>query len=190
MSAIYCGYSSSNKPNNGGVCGTVSAAAAEDTRQRNFTIGQLQDQIAQLDAAIGNLAGYESIGLSQINNGYIKGTSRLNQQRSKALTRYNTQCEDTSGDFDDASGDIDSMVRSNYMAISNFHQKTAPMGGNFSENPNLARSTGFEPAISSVTGRRDNPFTTSARWLLSSKHDSSLNRQTQEVRGVLFLTLG
>jgi hypothetical protein len=26
----------------------------------------------------------------------------------------------------------------------------------------LARSTGFEPAISSVTGRRDNPFTTSA----------------------------
>jgi hypothetical protein len=31
----------------------------------------------------------------------------------------------------------------------------------------LARSTGFEPAISSVTGRRDNHFTTSARrhWL-------------------------
>ena len=27
----------------------------------------------------------------------------------------------------------------------------------------MARSTGFEPAISSVTGRRDNPFTTSAR---------------------------
>ena len=26
----------------------------------------------------------------------------------------------------------------------------------------MARSTGFEPAISSVTGRRDNPFTTSA----------------------------
>lgn len=25
----------------------------------------------------------------------------------------------------------------------------------------LAGSTGFEPAISSVTGRRDNPFTTS-----------------------------
>ena len=189
MSAIYCGYSSSNKPNNGGG-GTVSAAAAEDTRQRNFTIGRLQDQITQLDAAIGNLAGYESSGLNQINDGYSKGTSRLNQQRSNALTRYNTQREDTRGDFDDASGDIDLMARSNYMAISNFHQKTTPRGGNFSENPNLARSTGFEPAISSVTGRRDNPFTTSARWLLSSKHDSSLNRQTQEVRGVLFLTLG
>ena len=42
-------------------------------------------------------------------------------------------------------------------------EKTAPMGGNFSENPNLARSTGFEPAISSVTGRRDNHFTTSPK---------------------------
>ena len=81
--------SSSNKPNNGGG-GTVSAAAAEDTRQRNFTIGQLQDQIAQLDAAIGSLAGYESSGLNQINDGYSKGMSRLNQQRSNALTRYNT----------------------------------------------------------------------------------------------------
>ena len=37
------------------------------------------------------------------------------------------------------------------------HRKTARMGGNFSENPNLARPTGFEPAISSVTGRRDRP---------------------------------
>ena len=36
-------------------------------------------------------------------------------------------------------------------------EKTAPMGGNSSENPNLARPTGFEPAISSVTGRRDRP---------------------------------
>ena len=36
-------------------------------------------------------------------------------------------------------------------------EKTAQMGGNFSENPNLARPTGFEPAISSVTGRRDRP---------------------------------
>ena len=32
----------------------------------------------------------------------------------------------------------------------------------FLKNNALARSTGFEPAISSVTGRRDNPFTTSA----------------------------
>ena len=37
-------------------------------------------------------------------------------------------------------------------------EKTAPMGGNSSENPNLAGSTGFEPAISSVTGRHVRPL--------------------------------
>jgi site-specific DNA recombinase len=36
-------------------------------------------------------------------------------------------------------------------------EKTAPMGGISGKNPNLARPTGFEPAISSVTGRRDGP---------------------------------
>ena len=46
-------------------------------------------------------------------------------------------------------------------------EKTAPMGGNFSENPNLARPTGFEPAISSVTGRRDRPTSLRAHVLNS-----------------------
>ncbi len=45
-------------------------------------------------------------------------------------------------------------------------EKTAPMGGNSSENPNLARPTGFEPAISSVTGRRDRPTSLRAQNLL------------------------
>ena len=44
-------------------------------------------------------------------------------------------------------------------------EKTAQMGGNFSENPNLARPTGFEPAISSVTGRRDRPASLRAQTL-------------------------
>lgn len=42
-------------------------------------------------------------------------------------------------------------------------------GSHYRNNPiavdgiiSMARSTGFEPAISSVTGRRDNHFTTSA----------------------------
>lgn len=34
---------------------------------------------------------------------------------------------------------------------------------------NVAGSTGFEPAISSVTGRRDNHFTTSPRFTTSTK---------------------
>lgn len=46
----------------------------------------------------------------------------------------------------------------------------------------MARSTGFEPAISSVTGRRDNPFTTSA----NSDNDS---RQILRVQGVAYGTI-
>ena len=46
-------------------------------------------------------------------------------------------------------------------------EKTAPMGGNSSENPNLARPTGFEPAISSVTGRRDRPASLRAHAVFS-----------------------
>jgi hypothetical protein len=36
-------------------------------------------------------------------------------------------------------------------------EKTAQMGGISGKNPNLAGPTGFEPAISSVTGRRTRP---------------------------------
>ena len=38
----------------------------------------------------------------------------------------------------------------------------------------MARSTGFEPAISSVTGRRDNPFTTSAYGSFDLGYDTKL----------------
>ena len=48
----------------------------------------------------------------------------------------------------------------------------------------MARSTGFEPAISSVTGRRDNPFTTSA-WCFSFQYDSSFAPGRQQ--GVPFI---
>ena len=47
----------------------------------------------------------------------------------------------------------------------------------------VARSTGFEPAISSVTGRRDNPFTTSANL-----HNHS--RETMLVQEVMCYNSG
>ena len=53
-----------------------------------------------------------------------------------------------------------SPLKLHWQALRAAREKTARMGGNFSENPNLARPTGFEPAISSVTGRHVNHYTT------------------------------
>ena len=51
----------------------------------------------------------------------------------------------------------------------------------------MARSTGFEPAISSVTGRRDNPFTTSAWAFSASNMIAVFTSEVQQGRRLIFL---
>jgi hypothetical protein len=92
----------------------MGSVAATDQRDRDMTIGNIDQQIAALNNQYGGLDTQSRTGLQYIEDAYNKGTSRLNQQQSSALSRYATQRGDTRRDFANTDEDIDSNARNSF----------------------------------------------------------------------------
>lgn len=110
ISATYPGDS-------GGAAAAARAQAAEDARNRDFTIGQIDQQIGGLQGQLGNLDTQWGSGRNTIEDAYNKGLDRLNGQYSSAMSKYATQRGDTKDSFVRTGQDIKSNARNNYQSL-------------------------------------------------------------------------
>ena len=92
----------------------MGSVASADQRERDMTIGNIDQQIAALNSQYGNLDGQNRTGMQYIEDAYNKGASRLNEQQSSALSKYATQRGDTRRDFASTSEDINTNARNNF----------------------------------------------------------------------------
>ena len=91
--------------------------AAEDSRNRDFTLGQLDQQIGGLRGQLGNLDAQHRSGVNTIEDLFNKGISRLNGQYSGAMSKYATQRNDTKDGFVRNGEDNKSNARNNFQAL-------------------------------------------------------------------------
>lgn len=93
------------------------AQAAEDARNRDFTIGQIDQQIGGLQGQLRNLDTQWGAGRNTIEDAFNKGMDRLNGQYSGAMSKYATQRVDTKDGFMREGEDNKSNARNNYQAL-------------------------------------------------------------------------
>ena len=103
----------------GGGGGGQSAADAAAEKEKAWTLGLADQQIAAIDDALRNLSGTERAGLNQINDAYNKGMSRLNRQQSDALSKYRTKRTDTKEDFAKNLEFVDNNSSNKYLSLMN-----------------------------------------------------------------------
>jgi len=90
---------------------------AEEERQKQFTIGQINNQIAEYEARFGNIDKALSSGYNTLEDSYNKGLSRLNEQYGGAMSKFATQRGDTKDSFVRGSEDNQGNARNNYQAL-------------------------------------------------------------------------
>lgn len=112
--------SGGNTPQNGVTYDGASAtgsAAASDARERANTVGMLDSEIEAIMRSLGNLDNTWNAGKTQIQDGFNKNLSRLNEQQSNALTKYATQRSDTKQNFNRSTEDVDNQAYNNFSAL-------------------------------------------------------------------------
>ena len=101
----------------GGDGGAAARAAAEDRRNRDFTIGNIDNQIAAYERQFGDLDAQERAGLNALQDAYNRGMGRLNEQHGAALSKYKTQRGDNKRSFMNSADDNRASARTNYQAM-------------------------------------------------------------------------
>lgn len=96
-----------------------SAQAAQAARDKQYTIGSIDNEINRINQALGNLDATRGAGLTQLDDEYNKGASRINQQLSSALSKYATKTADTKRDFARSTEDIGINANNKYQALMN-----------------------------------------------------------------------
>lgn len=65
-----------------------------NTRERDYTIGQIDEALGEYDHQLGMLDEQGRVGRRDIEDGYNRDRSRLNTQHSRAMSRFATQEDD------------------------------------------------------------------------------------------------
>lgn len=93
------------------------AQAVQDQRDRDFTIGMIDEQLGRYNNQLGSLDAAYGSGKTSIEDLYNKNATRLNQQMGRGLGALETQRADTKSDFNRMDTDVNRVARNNYLAL-------------------------------------------------------------------------
>lgn len=172
----------SNQPQ--GNTGTVYRGGGgnyQSNRDRDITLGMIDQQIGAIDNSLNNLGATRNAAQNQINDAYNKGMDRLNQQQSRALSRYATKRSDTTRDFQHSTEDIDINSANKYRALQNLLGRAG--AGRSSASANVVPYAVAQDASKS-RGKVADTYSTNMRDLKTAEDETkeSYNNNVQDLQ--------
>lgn len=153
----------------------------QSNRDRDITLGMIDQQIGAIDNSLNNLGATRNAAQNQINDAYNKGMDRLNQQQSRALSRYATKRSDTTRDFQHSTEDIDINSANKYRALQNLLGRAG--AGRSSASANVVPYAVAQDASKS-RGKVADTYSTNMRDLKTAEDETkeSYNNNVQDLQ--------